>query len=147
MITELNASREGWKSGPWDSEQDTYVWKDEKTGYPCHIRRNTLGAFCGYVGVPDTHPSYGDIEAYEFDVHGGITYTNKSKDAEEDVWVLGFDCSHLGDALPTKKIFNDEGDVYRDFEYVKENVTSLAEQLYAKDPFNSLIESMRNEII
>lgn len=44
--------------GEWTDEPDYAEWKDEETGYSCLILRNGLGALCGYVGLPETHPLY-----------------------------------------------------------------------------------------
>lgn len=48
-----------WGDGPWQSEPDKIQWQDEATGLPCLIVRGPVGALCGYVGVPKTHPAYG----------------------------------------------------------------------------------------
>src|SRR5262245_43843719 len=37
---------------------DTKRWIDT-TGYPCLARKMRWGSWCGYVGVPETHPLYG----------------------------------------------------------------------------------------
>jgi hypothetical protein len=51
--------RSDWPAGPWDDEPDKVVWVDPKTGLDCMARRGPLGAWCGYVGVPDGHPLHG----------------------------------------------------------------------------------------
>lgn len=43
----------------WEGEPDKVQWIDPTTGYDCLIVRNHLGALCGYVGVPPTHPWHG----------------------------------------------------------------------------------------
>ena len=48
-----------WGDGPWQSEPDKIQWQDAATGLPCLIVRGPVGALCGYVGVPKTHPAYG----------------------------------------------------------------------------------------
>lgn len=74
------------------------------------------------------------------DVHGGLTFASKSlgnisPEVFGDVWWFGFDTSHAGDmkCFLTEidmKYFSLRGDeVYRDFEYVKQETKSLAEQL------------------
>lgn len=45
-----------WGQGPWQDEPDKVQWRDGATGLPCLIVRGPHGAFCGYVGVLDTHP-------------------------------------------------------------------------------------------
>lgn len=48
-----------WGEGPWQHEPDKMEWRDKETGLPCLIVRGPVGALCGYVGVPQTHPAYG----------------------------------------------------------------------------------------
>lgn len=110
--------------GPWDNEPDKMQWTDETTGLPCLIVRNRMGALCGYVGVSEGNPAYG--QGYDrvrtnngeyIDVHGGLTFSNFCQDGvakdggplvchvpeegeTDKVWWLGFDCLHCGDAYP-----------------------------------------------
>ena len=69
------------------------------------------------------------------------------------LWWFGFDCSHLGDLYPLhmeyamKEYFaiaedilgtgmnDDNGDKYRDMEYVKSHVTNLARQIHEIEEF------------
>lgn len=119
-------SRE-WPAGPWNYEPDKIVWVDEDTNLDCMVVRNHLGAYCGYVGLPESHPWFGfdygqcmtdcgktwcnhSLEG-ALDVHGGITYTapcqedgdichTPRKGRPHDVWWVGFDCAHGGDFIP-----------------------------------------------
>jgi hypothetical protein len=50
---------EKWGAGPWDDEPDAATWLDATSLYPSHAYRNTLGAWCGYVGVPEGHVLWG----------------------------------------------------------------------------------------
>jgi hypothetical protein len=43
--------------GPWETEPDKLDW--EAHGFPCVLRRGGTEAWCGYVGVPVTHPLHG----------------------------------------------------------------------------------------
>jgi hypothetical protein len=102
-----------WKlPGPWCSEYDKKQWIDPKTGLPCLVVRNDMGALCGYVGVPRGHPwyekGYDSIDPYP-SVHGGLTYASRcygkichevEPGEPDDVWWLGFDCAHAGDVTP-----------------------------------------------
>lgn len=116
----------GWGDGPWQDEPDKIQWLDEATGLPCLIVRNRVGALCGYVGVPRSHPAYGldygkvhDLfpdydEDGALEVHGGLTFSNRCAHGPEedsichvvepgepdDVWWLGFDCAHGFDYCP-----------------------------------------------
>lgn len=130
-------------SGPWLNEPDRYLWKDEKTGYHCLIKRNPrMGILCGYVAIPRNHPCFGKDESdIDVNVHGGLTYAkecdndpitgicHQSEDGDH-VWWVGFDCGHYKDINPQlKDILNFADMQYRDFEYVKNECVDLAEQL------------------
>ena len=119
MYTTMTKEKQDWPDGPWQNEPDKLQWTDQQTGLPCLIKRNRMGALCGYVGVSEGHPWFGkdydyDMEPYP-DVHGGITYGDLCEDdapeaigichvpapGEPDrVWWLGFDCAHSGDLIP-----------------------------------------------
>ncbi len=84
--------KSNWMRGEWDDEADKVQWTDEETGLPCLIVRSSLGALCGYVGVPTSHPWFGldyedctlsecpdkqcshDVDS-ELEAHGGITFS------------------------------------------------------------------------
>jgi hypothetical protein len=145
--------KSNWGPGAWQDEPDKKQWQDEATGLPCLIVRNRLGALCGYVGVPRSHPAYRkDYDEVDVEVHGGLTFADKCSPGEEsraichkveagendDVWWLGFDCSHYGDLAPAYEARNMalalgpvERVVYRDFAYVTKQCEALAKQLAA----------------
>lgn len=133
-----------WPAGPWKDEPDREFWIDEETGYPCLIRRqNILGFWCGYIGISKENPLFEkkyEEESYdEIEVHGGITYSkhcdgnqnlgicHPSEDGDH-VWWIGFDCAHAYDLLPSTDIYS-LNVVYRDINYVKNEVKNLARQL------------------
>src|ERR1700733_9975463 len=108
-----------WGDGPWMAEPDKEQWPDETTGLPCLIKRNQFGALCGYVGVAEGHPwfgqSDGDVDA---DVHGGLTYASFCQEGDDEahtichipgpgeadrVWWLGFDAGHAFDLSPAMR--------------------------------------------
>ncbi len=136
-----------WPQGPWQNEPDKRQWRDEATGLPCLIVRGPMGALCGYVGVPNGHLYYGiDENEVPAHVHGGLTFADKCRPNSEmngichvveagesdDVWWLGFDCAHSGDAMPKMTFeYSLRQGTYRDFDYVTEEVKSLAAQLIA----------------
>ena len=61
--------RTDWPKGPWDSEPDRVDFVS--SGFSCLLLRNNVGSWCGYVGVPETHPSFGkDYDHVDVDVHG-----------------------------------------------------------------------------
>lgn len=138
-------------SGPWQNEPDKMQWEDETTGLACLIVRSpSMGALCGYVGVPEGHPWHG-LNYRELDhltVHGGITFTKKchGKDTErgvchvtekeDNVWWIGFDCCQSCDLCPIVEMRSDRPPsctVYRDIRYVINEVTSLAVQIAEGD--------------
>lgn len=141
--------------GPWVNEPDG-VRFTSKVGYPCVLRRGGTKVWCGYVGIPETHPLHG--KAYQdcdVEAHGGLTYSapcqhgpskfpichTPAPGEPDNVWWLGFDCSHAGDALPfwdggmdtvMASFYGDgSGDVYRTVEYVRAETEALAARLFA----------------
>ena len=122
-----------WPQGPWQPEPDEKRWTDEETGLPCIALRGPVGAWCGYVGVPVTHPAFGrdyyksdfpldevisgkamaDVKAQhqinEIQVHGGLTYAGADEQRGTDRWWFGFDCAHAGDWCPSYQDIVDLG--------------------------------------
>lgn len=151
-----NMDKADWPDGPWMTEPDKEQWTDEATGLPCLIKRNGMGALCGYVGVSEGHPWFAkDYDDMEADVHGGLTYADFCQEDMDEghsichvvdpgepdrVWWLGFDCAHCGDLIPgcirdtdlnPARAFLEgysAGEVYRDRAYVKQQCAQLAAQ-------------------
>ena len=125
---------------PWESEPDHAEWVDPTTKYLCRIWRHpTHMTLNGYVGVPPSHVCYGmgyDDVSNLVDVHGGLTYGDKVDGLK---W-FGFDTNHAGDFSPGMfiELIGARGDLplppleetYRTWEYVEQEVTELAFQLY-----------------
>lgn len=83
-----------WGPGQWQDEPDKVQWIDEATDLDClAVRARDHGAYCGYVGVPESHPWHGvhysacprsdcnELYCYHtpesiLDVHGGVTYSD-----------------------------------------------------------------------
>lgn len=127
-----------WGDGEWQSEPDERQWQDEVTGLPCLIVRSQTGALCGYVGVPHDHPAYGvSYDDVDVDVHGGLTFAGDeihyqvTENVPDNVWWLGFDCSHFMDFSPAFKFigYHQQGTSYRTIAYVTSECQSLAKQL------------------
>jgi len=148
-----------WADGPWANEPDQIQWRDERSGLRCLMRRTGMGSWCGYVGVPPQHilhnkyymPEKGKridgkivMTPVEYDeaidslnAHGGITYCGTDLDIHDNVsdqpdeyyWWIGFDCAHSFDFMPGMPIIH-AGATYRDVNFVREEVTSLAKQIY-----------------
>jgi hypothetical protein len=114
--------------------------------------------------VPPEHPAYGNKDESVVDVHGGVTYAHKccgyvchvpAPGESGDVFWLGFDFAHYGDAAPNAwdekegwtrwsedgktayygpKATHAEGllkGVYRDLAYVRAECESVGHQLAA----------------
>lgn len=97
-----NADRSRWiTGGVWDNEPDKVVWVDEATGLDAMALRNGSGNWCGYVGLPESHPWYGkgygecleqcdEDWCYEhtpegrINVHGGLTFSAACNDNAPD---------------------------------------------------------------
>jgi hypothetical protein len=137
-----------WPDGPWKQEPDKKQWRDAATGLPCLIVRARPGALCGYVGVSRDHPFYGldyDNEVIAVEVHGGLTFASKCQEhgregdtichkvepgEDDDVWWLGFDCSHPGDLCPSHDLLHRyPRGTYKDIAFVTREVEALARQL------------------
>ena len=122
----------GWPEGPWMEEPDDVEWAH--MGLKCWVIRQRGGHLCGYVGLPEDHPYYGlnyrDI-FLNAQVHGGLTYSGELSSCGR--WWFGFDCGHTWDYLPSRAYSRFSGvteQEYRTVEYVTDETTSLAEQLY-----------------
>lgn len=103
------------------------TWIDKDTSYPCVMVRNIYaGHLCGYVLLPAAHPvngmSHADMLSLGIEVHGGLTYSDSAESlgGMPSEWALGFDCGHMCDK-----------DAPKDEEYVRTEVTKLAQQLKA----------------
>lgn len=143
-------------SGEWIDEPDSVEFEYEgfkclisriwKKGYPNTTRRFG-GHLCGYVILTKDHPYFGKSSDLDLEVHGGITFG----EGDEDTWMIGFDCAHSGDIVPTmdymerndpnlievRKIFpiNEElkkfsmfNPIYRNIDFVIEECKKLAGQ-------------------
>lgn len=143
-MSEYLVDRSKFHRGEWDDEPDKLQWKDEKTGLTCLIVRNSMGALCGYVGVQKGHrfyeKDYNDVPA---NVHGGLTYSDHcdtdgaichvpAPGEPDDIWWLGFDCSHWNDLNPSMRYCG--GGIYRNIEYVKAECSNLAQQIAEPKP-------------
>lgn len=146
MILYTGNQKEAWGKGPWVNERDAMSWRDETTGLQCLMMRTSLGHLCGYVGVEPGHYLHGK-EAHEsiicaLDVHGGVSYAAPMPDIpvglveEQNLWWIGFDCAHAYDLTPElAKQMRRSGMmtrdvVYRDSEYVVDQATALAKQIF-----------------
>ena len=117
-----------WGEGSWRNEPDKVQWIDHDTGLDClAVRHQHSGHWCGYVGVPESHPlhgqSYSDFYDVDLDfrVHGGLTFSEGCDEEgdeftnichvpfdgrSDNVWWFGFDCAHSGDLSPQRTVYN-----------------------------------------
>lgn len=122
-------------------EGDFFEWTyTAKNGLEvdCFIRRNNSLAFCGYVVITSDNKLFGlDYDniysKVNISVHGGLTYSDEG----EGGWIIGFDCSHLGDFCPA---FSYDG-IYRTKEFVISECESLAESV---SKFSGIIQRLKN---
>jgi hypothetical protein len=129
--------REEWARGPWDNEPDRVDFIH--AGYSCFILRNQSGNWCGYVGIPESHPCFGkDYNDVPVEVHGGLTYADlcsppichiPEPGMPDKVWWLGFDTAHWSDLTPLRLIDFGDDVTYKDVTYVTTETKELAEQL------------------
>lgn len=140
----IEAERPTWGDGPWVGEPNRAEW--EHAGLPCIAHRGGGGAWCGYVGVPPGHPAHGKhYNDVPVSVHWGLTYSEPCcghvchvpKPGEPDnVWWLGFDCSHCDDLRPGDRASYERIGIAMEGHYwtlaeVQAETNSLAEQLAA----------------
>lgn len=129
-----------WGDGEWMKEPDRLDWEHE--GMTCMALRHPLsGHWCGYVGVPPSHPWHGkDYNDCNVEVHGGLTYgaackgnvCHTPKPGEPaHLWWLGFDCAHSGDLSPgyDSAYRFEEYASYKSLDYVKHVTEHLAVQV------------------
>ena len=117
-------------AGEWDNEPDELHWIDDATGLRSRLRRNVVGALCGYVEVPTSHPHFGcNYEKFEIFAHGGLTY---SAPAYGQGYEVGFDCAHYDDISPDMLLFGIErsGATYKNVDFVRQQCAAIAQQLY-----------------
>lgn len=95
--------------GEWVDEFDVvkFYFKD----YKCMVFRVVTqepfvegvcfgGHFCGYVFLHGNHSFSGEnFQDLDIDCHGGITFSEFAQ--EEGAHLIGFDCAHSGDYVPS----------------------------------------------
>ncbi len=142
--------------GPWQEEPDKLFWVDEATGLDCMVVRGPMGALCGYVGVPPTHPWFmSDYDELPVNVHGGLTFAGMCHESDDGfgichpeemaacelVWWIGFDCAHSYDVVPGYSFTFSEpfpGASYRTMYYVVTEVRVLAKQVIEFMPISQV---------
>lgn len=109
----------------------------------CEVSRHEkMGTLNGYVTLSEVDKFDMSKLSEEFlvrkiEVHGGVTYTRHYP--EDNKYVIGFDCAHYNDLVPS--YLESEkfgmglitGPCYREMAYVKSECESLAEQISLLD--------------
>lgn len=101
--------------------------------YDCFAKRGPVGAWCGYVRIPENHVVYkkGYTEL-DIECHGGLSFSDFGlpNHPEEQGWFIGFDCAHCTDIAPEMFFyFGFDGGTYRTKEYVIEELKNIVIQL------------------
>lgn len=105
-----------WGYGQWVEEPDCVTF--ESGGYECIIRRVSMedgmpedryvfgGHLCGYLKLPIDHPwAKTSMMELHSGVHGGITFS----DGNDEEWLIGFDCGHSTDIVPSNQFIGSRG--------------------------------------
>lgn len=107
-----------WGPGEWVNEPD--LFRFEYKGFVCCGVRTCGwegfnnehlfgGYWCGYVEIPPGHPWHGkEMGDIEVDCHYGLSLSRKNPERED--WVIGFDCAHSGDLMPSLQKFKERFD-------------------------------------
>lgn len=146
-LTWINKSE--WGDGPWQQESDRISWVHQATGNPCLIVRGPSGALCGYAGVTDDHPWFGeDFDEVEVDIDQVLNFSEYCQEDKErgvchvsepgqnnNVWWFGFDTVDRGLFCPafSRFISSDDLERYKDVDYTRSQVQLLAAQLAEKN--------------
>ena len=136
--------------------RDEFQWIDQETGFRCCIRRHPrYGTLNGYIGLPPGHPGYGQDPNkagnefwWDYSVHGGLsfggymnnpeypktkgTWSGSKFPEENNLWWIGFDCHHAGDAVPSSVDHIVGFNEYRDIGFVRIQIEGLIEELEEK---------------
>lgn len=96
----------------------------------CIRRHGYVGHLCGYVEVPDGL----SVNVNEIDCHGGITFNDRWDELPTAGRYIGFDCMHFRDwnPLSAKEGLSSNEDVYRDTEFVLNEIKNIIKQLKEK---------------
>ena len=120
--------------GEWTIEPDRKEWIDPITGFECEAKRQSHGAWSGYVTIPAStfrpfplsmHARVRE-ELQNIDCHGGVTYS--SVEVDNEAATIGFDCSHSYDYIPNSRHLLNSDTTYRNLAYVEAECTKICHQ-------------------
>lgn len=163
FLLELENADNSWPNMNWvkvSGLNSIYILKLNRAD----LDSDTHLHYCGYVGVPKSHPYYDKIdcmggnmffremesqlftnESIDVDVHGGVTYTGGMDGWGKDYFFIGFDSAHMMDACTTEELkdfpFTSS---FKPWSYMKEQVFNLYKQLEQVES-NALISTSINK--
>ncbi len=108
----------------------------EHAGLKCLILRDKFLFLGGYVGLPEGHKFHGvHFGEIPFTAHKGLTFSGQGDGdrRESGYWWVGFYCDRPGDRVPGRPYPDRGGETYRDLEFVRRELESLAEQFEQGD--------------
>jgi len=101
---------EWFDNGEWVNELDEIIFTYK--GYTCEVKRICMrepsvidlpmfgGYLCGYVHILKEDIAYEmDYNDLSIDCHCGLTFSDKNP--EINTWMIGFDCAHSRDLVPS----------------------------------------------
>lgn len=121
-----------WGAGEWQDEPDKAQWVDDATGLDCLIVRGPGGAWCGYVGVPNTHPYFEkDYDDCDVRAHGGLTFADRCAEPTPERFAQ-FEARIAGDREEMKKYpRGDSAERVRTLGHLVGNYTAWCEHMRA----------------
>lgn len=88
----------------WSKNKVVKTWVESISSLQCFLVLNPLGAYCGYIEIPQGHKlyllEYRNLFEDSYSVHGGITWLGDGQRISKELygkWLIGFDCMHFGD--------------------------------------------------
>lgn len=116
-----------WGEGEWVDEPDYVTFTS--SGLKCIVHRQAIadgpkhvfgGFLNGYVTLCEGHPWLNEGMRIDCDVHWGITFNEGN--------IIGFDCSHLGDFVPSTEMLYKADENMKKIRQEAINFVSLAEE-------------------
>lgn len=124
-------------SHPWHGKEygDSVAPSVEQLSAPVEVEKvSVISLFVSAASGDD--PAEGARIDCLMRVHGGLTYSGAGRAGygeNPDLWYFGFDCAHYGDHCPAMDSLFMDGE-YRDVEYVRSEIETLASQLAGVAP-------------
>jgi hypothetical protein len=146
-----------WGPGEWVNEDDCFEFEHE--GFICFGIRMaiwegwkndhlSMGNWNGYIVIPENHPWCNvDGSKIECDVHWGLTFSGR--DHWKEGWVIGFDCAHSGDLVPSIEHFKETDPVFNemdaDMKVIREENKKQYPEYAMFNPTYKNIDFVKNE--